>query len=85
MIHYFSGIFKTGKQDEVCDFDPYGLSGFSNRLLFKKERERGSRVFMLLRVDIPAENKASQRQVRFCWFSSLRRCTGNIVEGVGVE
>ena len=45
MIHYFSGIFKTGKQDEVCDFDPHGLSGFSNHLLFKK-REVGGVVFL---------------------------------------
>ena len=57
----------------------------SQIVFYLKKRERGSCVFMLLRVDIPTENKASQRQVRFCWFSSLRRCTGNIVEGVGVE
>lgn len=77
---------KQGSRVRCVTFTP--MTYLPSQIVFyvkKRERDRGSCVFMLWRVDITTENKASQRQVRFCWFSSLRRCTGNMVEGTGVE
>lgn len=77
---------KQGSGMRCVTFTP--MTYLASQIVFyvkKRERDRGSCVFMLLRVGITTENKASQRQVRFCWFSSVRRSTGNMVEGTGVE